>query len=238
MEWFHCNRCFTKTGSKFAVASCGHICCEACIKSKQCVICGTSCSYLPITDQMKPHEKVFFSDPVTHFQSRLNSITKIANFQRTQSERATAYYKHKSMELENRLKEVTQETYRQLAEMKMENGNLKMQNMELRREMEELKKPLSQRRVSPGQFHTSGVQRVTLPVAITPPVNTDYRSGSQFGSAQSREWIRDRGVGLSARSTPQSAPSRFSLSSLLQHGHRTPSSLSPPSRVFSWRPVM
>uniref|UniRef100_A0A3Q2Y7E0 Ring finger protein 212B n=1 Tax=Hippocampus comes TaxID=109280 RepID=A0A3Q2Y7E0_HIPCM len=169
MEWFHCNKCFLRTGSKFAVSSCGHICCEACIKP-QCVICGTSCSYLPITDKMKIQERVFFMDPMKLFQSRLEHITQsqIADFQRTQMQRATAYFKHKSVELEKRLKEVTQQSY-QIAELKRENADLKSRNMELKQEMAELKKPLSQRRGSPGQFQTNSVQRISLPVAVASP---------------------------------------------------------------------
>lgn len=35
MDWFHCNRCFTSRGSKFAVSTCGHIYCETCINSSK-----------------------------------------------------------------------------------------------------------------------------------------------------------------------------------------------------------
>ncbi|KAI3375289.1 hypothetical protein L3Q82_021790, partial [Scortum barcoo] len=111
MDWFHCNQCFTKRGSKFAVSSCGHICCEACIKSKQCSVCGASCSYLPITDEMKPQEKVFFKDPVKLIQSRLEHISQIALFQRTQMERVMAQCKRKCTELERHLKEVTEQSH-------------------------------------------------------------------------------------------------------------------------------
>ncbi|TKS80283.1 RING finger protein 212B [Collichthys lucidus] len=148
MDWFHCNQCFTRRGSKFLVSSCGHICCEACIKSKQCSVCGASCSYLPITDEMKPQEKSFFKDPVKLIQSRLQHISQIALFQQTQMERVTAHFKHKSIELERHLKEVSEQSYRQLAKLKRENAELKKQLSELKRETAELKKPLSQRRVS------------------------------------------------------------------------------------------
>ncbi|CAG5897141.1 unnamed protein product [Menidia menidia] len=105
MDWFHCNQCFRKQGSKFAVSSCGHICCETCIKPNQCSICGASCSYLAISDevgeshvlttgscahstyeqlylhpclfQMKPQEKVFFKDPVKVIESRLAHISQV-----------------------------------------------------------------------------------------------------------------------------------------------------------------
>ncbi|XP_029930063.1 RING finger protein 212B isoform X4 [Myripristis murdjan] len=131
MDWFHCNRCFGRKGQKFAVSSCGHILCEGCINPKQCNICGATCNYLPITDQMKPPEKAFFMDPMKLIQSRMEHIAQIALFQQTQRERVTAYFKHQSVELE-----------RQLSELKRENA--------------ELKKPLSQRRTSPGQLLING----------------------------------------------------------------------------------
>ncbi|XP_074506445.1 uncharacterized protein LOC141776627 isoform X2 [Sebastes fasciatus] len=231
MDWFHCNQCFTRRGSKFAVSSCGHICCEACIKSKQCSVCGASCSYLPITDEMKPQEKVFFKDPVKLIQSRLEHISQIAQFQRIQMERVTAHFKHKSVELERRLKEVTEQGYRQLSELKRENADLKKQLSELRRETADLKKPLSQRRVSPGQFRTDGTQRMSLPVAVTSPVTPRSRTTSYIGSAESQGWARDRGRSLSSFTTPGSATSISSHSSLHEHVHRTPTSFSTPTRT-------
>uniref|UniRef100_A0AAZ3SPC5 Uncharacterized protein n=1 Tax=Oncorhynchus tshawytscha TaxID=74940 RepID=A0AAZ3SPC5_ONCTS len=158
MDWFHCNSCFRREGQNFAVSSCGHICCEGCINpnKKHCTVCGASCNYLAISDQMKPQEQVFFKDPVKLIQSRLEHIAQIALFQRRQKERVIVYFKNKSMELERRLKDVTDQCYRQVLELKRENA--------------ELKKPLSQRRASPGQFQTNGsAQRMSLPVAVTSP---------------------------------------------------------------------
>uniref|UniRef100_UPI0037E8FF74 E3 ubiquitin-protein ligase RNF212B-like n=1 Tax=Semicossyphus pulcher TaxID=241346 RepID=UPI0037E8FF74 len=222
MDWFHCNQCFTRRGSKFAVSSCGHICCETCIKSKQCSVCGASCSYLPITDEMKPQEKVFFKDPLKLIQSRLEHISQIALFQRTQMERVTTYFKHKSVELESRLKEVSEQSYRQVSQLKRENADLKKQLSELKRENAELKKPLSQRRVSPGQFQIDGSQRMSLPVAVTSPVTPRSRPMSLVGSAEVQGWPRERGPSLSSRTTPGSATSISSHSSLHDHLHRTP----------------
>ncbi|XP_077414735.1 E3 ubiquitin-protein ligase RNF212B-like isoform X2 [Vanacampus margaritifer] len=216
MDWFHCNKCFLRRGSKFAVSNCGHICCEACIKSDKCAICGTSCRYLPITKKMEPQQRMFFMDPAKLIQSRLEHISQIADFQQSQMERATAYFKHKSVELDKRLKEVTQRSYRKIAELKRENADLKSQNLELKREMAELKKPLSQRRGSPGQFPTNGVRRIALPVAVTSPVTPFLRTMSHRGPADTPLWNRDRGLGLASRMTPGSTTSLSSQSPLLE----------------------
>nr|XP_046264300.1 RING finger protein 212B-like isoform X4 [Scatophagus argus] len=60
---------------------------------------------------MKPQEKVFFRDPVKLIRSRLEHISQIVRFQLMQMERVTAHYKQKSVELEGRLKEVTEKAY-------------------------------------------------------------------------------------------------------------------------------
>ncbi|XP_043989235.1 RING finger protein 212B-like [Gambusia affinis] len=240
MDWFHCNQCFKKSGSKFAVSSCGHISCEACIKSKQCSTCGVACCYLPITDQMKPQEKVFFMDPGKLIQARMEMIAQTAIFQQKQKERVTVHFKTKSSELERRLEEVSEQGYRQLSELKRENGELKKQLSELRREngelkkqllelqreTAELKKPLSQRRVSPGQFQTTGSQRVSLPVGVTSPVTPRSRAASHVGSGESQRWTRDRGISLT---TPGSIASISSHSSL--HEFRTSPSFGTPTRT-------
>ncbi|XP_017276413.1 RING finger protein 212B isoform X2 [Kryptolebias marmoratus] len=226
MDWFHCNQCFRKAGSKFAVSSCGHICCEACLKSKQCSVCGARCSYLPITDEMKPQEKVFFKDPVKLIQSRMAHLSQIAVFQQAQKGRVINHLRNKSSELERHLKEVTEQGYRQISELRGENAELKKQLMELKRETAELKKPLSQRRVSPGPFQATGSQRVSLPVAVTTPVTPRSRTMSHGGSAESQRWPRDRGLSLT---TPGSVASISSHSSFLER--RTPPSFSTPTRA-------
>ncbi|XP_074545566.1 uncharacterized protein LOC141804834 [Halichoeres trimaculatus] len=256
MDWFHCNQCFTSKGTRFSVSSCGHIFCEGCIKSKQCSVCGASCSYLPITDEMKPQQKVFFMDPMKLMQSRLEHISQVAIFQRTQIE---IFYKHKYTEIERRLKEVTEQSYRQLLELKRENTEqkkllselkrenteqkklllemkredteLKKQLLELQRENAELKKPLSQRRVSPGLCHTKGSQRISLPVAVTSPVTPYSRPTSHRGSAELQGWARDRGPSQSSLTTPGSTTTISSHSSLHEHVHRTPTSYSNSNRV-------
>ncbi|KAK1878413.1 RING finger protein 212B [Dissostichus eleginoides] len=151
---------------------------------------------------MKPQERVFFKDPVKLIQSRLEQISQIALFQRTQMERVTAHFKHKSVELERHLKEVSEQAYRQLSELKRENANFKKQLSELKRETADLKKPLSQRRVSPGQFQIDGNQRMSLPVAVTSPVTPRPRTMSYMGSAESQVWARDRGHSLSSLTLP------------------------------------
>ncbi|XP_077357142.1 E3 ubiquitin-protein ligase RNF212B-like [Festucalex cinctus] len=240
MDWFHCNKCFLRTGSKFSVSNCGHICCDACIKSDKCAICGTSCSYLPITNKMKPKQRIFFTDPVKIIQSRLENISQIADFQQSQMERTTAYFKHKSVELDKRLKEVTQQSYRQIAELKRENADLKKQNMELKREMAELKKPLSQRRGSPGQFHANGIQRISLPVAVTSPVTPLLRTMSHLAPADSPLWTRDRGLGLASHTTPESTTSQSINSPLLERMNRIPTFTTPSARalnIFNFNPM-
>ncbi|KAK3567752.1 hypothetical protein QTP86_025347, partial [Hemibagrus guttatus] len=108
----------------------------------QCCVCQSSCSYLTISDQMKPQEQMFFKDPINIIHTRLEHIAKIAMFQRKQKERVIAFHKHKFVEMERRLKEVSEQCHRQVSELRKENA--------------ELKKPLSQRRKHSQDDITSG----------------------------------------------------------------------------------
>ncbi|KAJ8387641.1 hypothetical protein AAFF_G00151910 [Aldrovandia affinis] len=56
---------------------------------------------------MKPQEQAYFKGPVKLLQSQLEHIAQIAVFQRRQKDRTVAFFKHKSLELERRLKEVS-----------------------------------------------------------------------------------------------------------------------------------
>uniref|UniRef100_A0AAY4B1B5 Uncharacterized protein n=1 Tax=Denticeps clupeoides TaxID=299321 RepID=A0AAY4B1B5_9TELE len=169
MDWFHCNRCFRRSGRSFLVSSCGHICCDGCLTPKRCCVCGASCDHLAISDQMKPREQVFFQDPVKLIQSRMEHIAQvpIGLFQRKQKERVLAYFKHQSTGLEKKLKETTDQL----------RSSFSREISKLKRENAELKKPLSQWRVNinmrrPYQGITSSFsnpKRVSLPVAITSP---------------------------------------------------------------------
>ncbi|KAB5579852.1 hypothetical protein PHYPO_G00199710 [Pangasianodon hypophthalmus] len=222
MDWFHCNNCFLRRGNNFVVSSCGHVLCESCIKPNHCCVCQSSCSYLPISDQMKPQEQMFFKDPISIIHTRLERIAQIATFQRKQKERVIAFHKHKFAEMERRLKEVSEQCHRQVSELRKENA--------------ELKKPLSQRRVSPGTFKANGIPRMTLPVAVTSPVTPRSRTVSRSGSGEPME--RFRHFRPSMASPLDSATSVSSLSSLNEHGFRTPTSVTTPMRSDHVTPNM
>ncbi|KAG5841626.1 hypothetical protein ANANG_G00168630 [Anguilla anguilla] len=201
MDWLHCNLCFQRDGRNLAVSSCGHISCEGCVNPEQCNICGAICSYLPISDKMKPQEKVYFKDPVKLLQSRLEHIAQIAAFQHRQKDRTLAYFKQKVLDLERRVKEIMEQSYRELSE--------------LRRENSELKKPLSQRRTPGSAFSLSSLSSLQDPRTPTGHLGTPHRQESatpsffQFGSVlrlhSPTPWTQF--AGNSAQSVTLSSPS-------------------------------
>ncbi|XP_035392186.1 RING finger protein 212B [Electrophorus electricus] len=215
MDWFHCNNCFLRQGKNFVVSNCGHVFCESCVKPGSCSVCRATCNHLPLSHQMKPQERMFFTDPVNLIHSRLEHITQIALFQNKQKERVMAYHKHSRMETERRLEEVRDQLSRQVLELKKENT--------------ELKKPLSQRRPSPGKCNAnSAIPRMTLPVAVTSPVTPRSRAVSLSYSADTMERFRQSRSSL--MTPPGSATPVSSAGSLHEHGFRTPSSVNTPLR--------
>ncbi|XP_054667477.1 RING finger protein 212B isoform X3 [Grus americana] len=76
MDWFHCNRCFRQEGASFAVTSCGHVLCATCGAAAPCPVCAADCRYLPISDQMRPQEKIFFKSPADIALKRLTHISQ------------------------------------------------------------------------------------------------------------------------------------------------------------------
>ncbi|XP_072543054.1 E3 ubiquitin-protein ligase RNF212B-like [Salminus brasiliensis] len=232
MDWFHCNNCFLRKGKHFVVSSCGHVLCESCVNPSHCSVCQATCNYLSISDQMKPQEQMFFRDPVNLIHTRLEHIAQIALFQKKQKERVIAFHKQKCSEMEKRLKEISEQCYRQVSELKKENT--------------ELKKPLSQWRTSPGDFQANrnsvpyiyvvnplpisrGGPRMTLPVAVTSPVTPQSRSVSSHPSSGDT-MERFRHSRLVMATPPDSATPVSRLSSLHEHGFRTPSSANTPLR--------
>ncbi|KAM8839403.1 uncharacterized protein ACB058_015793 isoform 5-T5 [Synchiropus picturatus] len=85
-------------------------------------------------------------------------------------------------------------------------------------------------KVSPGHFHSTGSQKITLPVAVTSPVTPHLRNGRVSGAEVSQEWYRER----SLISTPGSASSHSSRSSFHEQGpvlEGTPTPFITPARV-------
>ncbi|XP_054043768.1 RING finger protein 212B isoform X3 [Rissa tridactyla] len=77
MDWFHCNRCFRQEGAGFAVTSCGHVLCAACGGAGPCPVCAAECRYLPISDKMRPQEKLFFKSPADIALRRLAQLSQV-----------------------------------------------------------------------------------------------------------------------------------------------------------------
>ncbi|KAI4902639.1 hypothetical protein NFI96_027651, partial [Prochilodus magdalenae] len=62
--------------------------------------------------QMKPQDQIFFRDPATLIQTRLDHIAQIAMFQTKQKDRVIAFHKHRLAEMEQRLKETSERCHR------------------------------------------------------------------------------------------------------------------------------
>ncbi|XP_071275256.1 E3 ubiquitin-protein ligase RNF212B [Agelaius tricolor] len=129
MDWFHCSRCFRQDGARFAITNCGHILCEGCGGSGPCPVCGTACCYLPISDQMRPEEKVFFKNPVDLALKHLAHITQVWQFQMAQAQLLVDLHADRTRRVQAELDKAREEQ----GERRRELESLRRENEELRR---------------------------------------------------------------------------------------------------------
>nr|XP_026654933.1 RING finger protein 212B [Zonotrichia albicollis] len=138
MDWFHCCRCFRQDGARFAITNCGHILCEGCGGSGPCPVCDTACRYLPISDQMRPEEKVFFKNPVALALKHLAHITQVWRFQTAQAQLLVDLHRDRTRRVQAELDKAREE----LGERRRELESLRRENEELRRMQVAPKAPL------------------------------------------------------------------------------------------------
>ncbi|XP_041328104.1 RING finger protein 212B [Pyrgilauda ruficollis] len=129
MDWFHCSRCFRQDGARFAITNCGHILCEGCGGTGPCPVCGTTCRYLPLSDQMRPQEKVFFKNPVALALKHLAHITQVWRFQTAQMQLLLDLHRDRTRRVQAELEKAREE----LGERRRELESLRRENEELRR---------------------------------------------------------------------------------------------------------
>ncbi|XP_056382195.1 RING finger protein 212B isoform X4 [Hyla sarda] len=138
MDWFHCNVCHTRQETTFYVTSCGHILCKTCITEDYCSVCRTACKYLPISESLKPQEKIYFQCLKETVQKDFNSISKVWNFQKQQHEHHVTFYKQYITKVQNAYTEALQKIENQENELKA----IKKENAELKSIVTNLKLPL------------------------------------------------------------------------------------------------
>ncbi|XP_069630504.1 E3 ubiquitin-protein ligase RNF212B [Haliaeetus albicilla] len=128
MDWFHCNRCYRQEGACFAVTSCGHVLCTACGGTGPCPVCAADCRYLPISDKMRPQEKLFFKSPADIALKHLTHISQVWRFQQAQSDLLLASHKEAARRARAALEDVRHvldTRNRELEALRRENGELR-----------------------------------------------------------------------------------------------------------------
>uniref|UniRef100_A0A674HRC6 RING-type domain-containing protein n=1 Tax=Taeniopygia guttata TaxID=59729 RepID=A0A674HRC6_TAEGU len=129
MDWFHCSRCFRQDGARFAITNCGHILCEGCGGTDPCPVCGAACRYLPLSEQMRPQEKVFFKNPAAIALKHLDQITQVWRFQTAQVQLLLDLHRDRAQRAQAELEKAREE----LRERTRELESLRRENEELRR---------------------------------------------------------------------------------------------------------
>ncbi|XP_066461096.1 RING finger protein 212B [Eleutherodactylus coqui] len=178
MDWFHCNVCYMQQGTTFYITSCGHIVCKTCMTQDYCNVCRTSCKCLPISENLKPQEKIYFRSLKETIQKRFNSISQAWTFQKQQHDLHVNFYKQYITKAQNALQEALQKIENQeTSELKA----VKSENAELRSMVNHLKSSLS-------RSQSSSRSCTPRPIAVTPPSQTvtPRHSLQQYGQIASR----------------------------------------------------
>ncbi|XP_075067286.1 E3 ubiquitin-protein ligase RNF212B isoform X2 [Mixophyes fleayi] len=161
MDWLHCNVCHLQQGNTFYITSCGHILCQACITQDYCSVCRTACKYLPVSENLKPQEKIYFRSPRDTVQTYFKNIAQAWSFQKQQHDLHVMFYKQYLTKNQNTLQVALQKIHSQENELKV----IKKENDELRSLVTHLKGSLS-------RSQSNSRSCTPRPVAITSPSQT------------------------------------------------------------------
>ncbi|XP_055522210.1 RING finger protein 212B-like [Leucoraja erinacea] len=161
MDWFHCNKCYGKPAGatlRFSLSSCKHILCHKCVGQDKCSVCGSTCKYLPLSDNMAAHEQMYVRKPADICRKYLEHVAQVTTFQRKQMEMLLAFHKHKAAKMEEALREAHCTIRAQEKE-----------SMALKNQMMEMKKMLALTKASPNLGQARSRSATPRPIAITSP---------------------------------------------------------------------
>lgn len=141
MDWLHCNTCFHQPGDggKFLLTSCGHIYCEKCIDkgtNGKCQMCGSACTTIPLSGQMKPDVELFFTNPMDLLKKEVRKIVQVMDFQHNQRRRFFSYLMDKLHKQQN-VMERCHKAIRTSQDLEKEMSKLREENSYLKRLMSE-----------------------------------------------------------------------------------------------------
>ncbi|KAM9120771.1 E3 ubiquitin-protein ligase RNF212B [Pangshura tecta] len=179
MDWFHCNQCFCQDGANFCITSCGHLFCRKCFAAEICPICGVSCKYLCLADNvpkriyscwLKSSSRILVYWPLTPSGVPLSSLKTPMKpqekiFFKNPVETALKYLAHisqvwsfqrvQSERLLSFYKDRLSQAEGSLQETRQKLSTRDRELEELRRENDELKKYLSILKASPSRCQGS-----------------------------------------------------------------------------------
>ncbi|XP_067650763.1 RING finger protein 212B-like [Haliotis asinina] len=136
VDWLHCNLCFIQpgAGAHFSLTNCGHIYCEKCLVDgckERCRMCGSSCTIIKLSANMKPEVELFFTDPVDILRKCLKQAIQVLDFQKNHRARMLSHFKGKVSKQQEVLDKAQQsilkyqQVERELIRLREENSYLK-----------------------------------------------------------------------------------------------------------------